>query len=75
MKRWRAWTVIGLVTLSGLILAAGWVMDAHRIWEGPVAVVVAPGFGLHRMDVIVLALAAAPWLGILAITIWPKRPR
>ena len=32
-----------------------------------------PGYGLHRMDVIVLARAVAPWLGILAISVWPKR--
>jgi hypothetical protein len=50
-------------------------LDAHRVWEGPVALVVAPGYGLHRMDLIIIALAAVPWLVILAIAIWPKRGR
>ena len=69
----RRATVLGLMAVSISVLAVGWAMDAHRLWEGPVEIVVAPGYGLHRMDVIVLALALVPWIGILAAFVWPKR--
>jgi hypothetical protein len=66
---------VGLAVVSALVLAIGWALDARRIWEGPVEIVLAPGYGLHRMDLLVLTLAGLPWIGILATAIWPKRRR
>ncbi len=65
----------GLIMASVVVLAIGWVLDVHRIWEGPVELVVAPGYGLHRMDVVIISLALVPWIGILAGAVWPKRRR
>jgi hypothetical protein len=74
-RRRRNWLVIGALAASVGILIIGWVMNDDRWREGPVEFVLYPGRGLHRMDVIMLALAVVPWLGILAVAVWPKRRR
>jgi len=73
MTRQRRWIVAGSLLLSVGILAAGLVMNDDRWREGPVEFVLYPGRGLHRMDVIMIALAGLPLIGILALIIWPKR--
>jgi hypothetical protein len=68
----RAGLAVSIAGLLGLPLAVAWVV-ADRTGVGPVLVVVAPGHGLHALDLTLVA-AVPVWVR-LAAWVWHRRPR
>ncbi len=59
---WRLAVVLMLIGWMLAVLLAGLVLNAFRIDEGPTVVVLdaSRGWGLHRMDLMMIAIAVTP---------------
>ena len=64
MRRWRLGLGIVLAGWFVGVLLLGLVLNTSRIDEGPTVIVVdaARGWGLHRMDLVMIAVAVLPVL-------------
>lgn len=76
---WRIGLAVVLVLWMVGVLLLGLVLNAFRIDEGPTVIVLdaARGWGLHRMDLRIIAVAVLPILisGLLAIVAQLLTPR